>query len=142
MESSEIRHRDYLGNEVVVGVNRGKLREEGEGVHLLHNESQNGKHGKAAMLELGLAQNAEIENVREPLESSLSESRDTPVRFYDSELTSGSNPTSPVRVPSRLDGRLRKGTAAEKSPCILRPQAADKQGQSMSYCRQLGQQAI
>jgi hypothetical protein len=58
----------YLGHEVVVGVNRGELREEGEGVHLLHNESQNSKHGKAAMLELGLTQNAEIEHVGEPLE--------------------------------------------------------------------------
>ena len=35
------------------------------------------------------------------------------------ELTRGSKPTSPAYSPSRLMGRLRKGTASEKSPCIL-----------------------
>ena len=34
-------------------------------------------------------------------------------------LTRGSKPTSPAYSPSRLIGRLRKGTASEKSPCIL-----------------------
>ena len=35
------------------------------------------------------------------------------------KLTRGSKPTSPAYSPSRLMGRLRKGTASEKSPCIL-----------------------
>jgi hypothetical protein len=42
-------------------------------------------------------------------------------------LTRGSKPTSPAYSPSRLMGRLRKGTASEKSPCILRELTAAAQ---------------
>ncbi len=56
-----------LGNEVVVGIDGGELGEEGEGVLLLDKETKNSKHGEAAVLELGLTENAEIENVRETL---------------------------------------------------------------------------
>jgi hypothetical protein len=59
--------KNHLGNEVIVGINRSELREEREGVHLLNDEAQNGKHGKAAVLELSLAQHTEIKHVGEPL---------------------------------------------------------------------------
>ena len=40
------------------------------------------------------------------------------------KLTRGSKPTSPAYSPSRLEGRLRKGTASEKSPCIFMGETA------------------
>merc|ERR1712216_230316 len=49
-----------LLHEIVVGINGGHLGEEGEGVLLLNKD---GKHGEAAVLELGLAEYAEVEHV-------------------------------------------------------------------------------
>jgi len=54
-----------LLHEVVVGINGGHLGEEGESVLLLDEEAEDGKHGEAAVLELGLAEHAEVEHVRE-----------------------------------------------------------------------------
>ena len=66
----------HLGDEVVVGIDRRELREEREGIDLLNEEAQGGKHGKAAMLELSLTQNAQIEDVRKSLfGKSVSKSR-------------------------------------------------------------------
>jgi hypothetical protein len=41
------------------------LVEEGESVELLHNQAESGKHGNAAVLELSLAENLDIKNIRE-----------------------------------------------------------------------------
>mmetsp|Transcript_30663 Transcript_30663/g.64162 ORF Transcript_30663/g.64162 Transcript_30663/m.64162 type:complete len:244 (-) Transcript_30663:144-875(-) len=54
-----------LGDEVIVGVDGGELGEEREGVNLLDNESEDSEHSEAAVLELSLTQNAEIENIGE-----------------------------------------------------------------------------
>jgi len=56
-----------LLDKVVVGINGCQLGEEGEGVLLLHEEAKDGKHCKAAMLQLGLAEHAEIEHIRKAL---------------------------------------------------------------------------
>ena len=47
------------------------------------------------------------------------------------KLTSGSKPTSPMYVPSRFTGRLRKGTASEKSPCMRRELLAAGEGRGV-----------
>jgi hypothetical protein len=81
-----------LGNEVVVGIDGGKLGEEGEGVLLLDEETQNGKHGEAAVLELGLTENTEVENVRETLPNISSENRGIlklPSRLSQMQASSG-----------------------------------------------------
>ena len=56
-----------LLNKVVVGIDGGDVGEEGEGVLLLDEETEDGKHGETAVLELSLAQDADIENIGEAL---------------------------------------------------------------------------
>ena len=56
-----------LLNEIIVGVDGSHLGEEGEGVLLLHEEAEDGEHGEAAVLELSLAEHAEVEHVGETL---------------------------------------------------------------------------
>ena len=60
-----------LLHEVVVGINGGHLGEEGESVLLLDEEAEDGKHGEAAVLELGLAEHAEVEHIGEALLESI-----------------------------------------------------------------------
>ena len=43
------------------------MGEEGEGVLLLNEETEDGKHGETAVLELSLAQDADVENIGEAL---------------------------------------------------------------------------
>ena len=56
-----------LLNKVVVGIDGGDVGEEGEGVLLLNEETEDGKHGETAVLELSLAQDADVENIGEAL---------------------------------------------------------------------------
>jgi hypothetical protein len=88
-----------LLHEVVVRVNGSHLREEGEGVLLLNEEAKNGKHGEAAVLELGLAKHAEVEHVGEALS----------VHIHQSSLST---------VPSSMQlrgGAWKKAFIAQKS---------------------------
>jgi hypothetical protein len=50
-----------------VGIDGGDVGEEGEGVLLLDEETEDGKHGETAVLELSLAQDADVENIGEAL---------------------------------------------------------------------------
>ena len=61
-----------LLNEIVVGINGSHLGEEGKSVGLLDDEAKDRKHGEAAVLELGLAEHAEVEHIGEALSMKLS----------------------------------------------------------------------